>query len=680
MVQAVWCLRPGKAEPTIAETKTLTYLIANGSYKGEVEDLTPAGARQLLASCAVVGTEKPAGRSAAGSVATEATAARSLAVSRRASRARLSTAGSEAVAEHAEASSPLVRTRLDPNQTICAVLKDDDWVEVELAHEVPLASDGKLDTPEFHCDGFERSAAAAIRREERRISAALREEAIQRDQRLALAKRDEIAHMLFDVHLGEPDATAAQAMFDTDWAQVRNAKSIIVEGEEKLVIDVCCKHYVAMRDVFRFYSNMMGAGTSTGNSFSMDQNEFMAIILDSRFPLHGVNPAAVFALACTGERTMISDPSVRMSRAQFLDGLLTLAGEVSGHVTARLYGRGATPQPALSAAGTAEVFETIVEPAAANAMTSTTVRKMLRCADTMDTLFPALDHIQALFEEFCDGFDEPGEDELQAARMKQAAGQAVQLPQEEPIMSIHAWFTALEAIGILDRNLGRDPSGRKTHQLRQGPGEDILSVKEASLAFFLAQSEDEGAPPPDAAPAVPTAVEGPDGAGGPATDAGASESGTAATGAGAAAGDAGDGLAEMDFSEFVEALAHASLAKWEDPEEPLSAKLSRIIDAADLRREAAKVEAAMAEERSHQILEVPLFSTMGNSSALARREDVRAGMIARRNARQAEAMASRPPQMGPGVADGLRRTPAHSRAMSSASLGRGGGPAGAKPR
>lgn len=686
MVQAVWCLRPGKVESTIAETRTLTHLIAHGSFKGEIDDLTPEGARQLLASCAALDTGKPAGRSAAGSVATEATAARSLVVSRKASRARLSSGASKRPSEHGgdaapdegELSAPLVRTRLDPNDTICSVLKDDDWVEVELAHEMPLAADGKLDTPEFHCDGFERSAAAAIRREERKVSAALREEAIQRDQRLALAKRDEIAHMLFDLHLGEPDATAAQAMFDADWAQIRNAKSILVEGEERLVVEACCKHYVAMRDVFRFYSNLMGAGTSTGNSFSMDQNEFMAIILNSRFPLHGVNPAAVFALACTGERTMISDPSVRMTRAQFLDGLLTLAGEVSGHVTARLYGRGATPEPALSSAGTAEVFEIIVEPAAANAMTSTTVRKMLRCADTMDTLFPALDYIQALFEEFCDGVDEPGADELETARLMQATGQAAEEPQEEPIMSINAWFTALEALGILDRNLGRDASGRKTQQLRQGPGEDILSVKEASLAFFLAQSEDEGAPPPTAAPAVPAAIEGPDGAGGAAADTGSSEAGTAASGAGTAAADAGDGLAEMDFCEFVEALAHASLAKWEDPDEPLSVKLARIIAATNLRREAARAEAAMAEERSHQIMEVPLFSTMGESSALARRDEVWAAMFARRAARQAEAAASRPATLGPGLGDGMRRTPAHSRALSMASS-RGAGQPGHRP-
>lgn len=70
--------------------------------------------------------------------------------------------------------------------------------------------------------------------------------------------------------------------------------------------------------------------------------------------------------------------------------------------------------------------------------------------------------------------------------------------------------------------------------ISQGSGSEILSSKEAELAFFLSQAEDEEAD---------------------------------------ASGD--DGTGTLDYKEWLEAMAHVALAKWEDASIPLQDKLIR---------------------------------------------------------------------------------------------------------
>lgn len=73
----------------------------------------------------------------------------------------------------------------------------------------------------------------------------------------------------------------------------------------------------------------------------------------------------------------------------------------------------------------------------------------------------------------------------------------------------------------------------------QGADSDVLTHAEASLAFKLAQSEDEGGATED----LPV-----------------------------------EGLDELDFQECMEAFAHVALGKWEDPGVSLGAKLAWLVD------------------------------------------------------------------------------------------------------
>lgn len=444
---------------------------------------------------------------------------------------------------------------------------------------------------EFHTDGYDRSLRAQQDRTGRRTQRDLTAAAARTARAASLGKRSTIAEHLFDFHLSTQDPGAQMHMFDSDWVLVRFAKEIMPDDELKAVEAVAQSHFVAVRDVFRFYSNLFGAGTTTGGSFAMDQNEFMTIVLGSKYPLHGVNPALVFALVCKGERSILSDPTIRMGRAQFLDGLLCLAGEVNGSVMAKLYGRGAIPEPVITAEAVEDVLGKIVVPAALEALTSTKVKTLLRQPETIDVVFPFLDQIMSFFAEFADGEDDPSPEVVDDVKMRQAAGECVAEARGEPSMSIGAWFDCLEAVTLLDRNFGKTQGpGQRKAQLFQGIDEDVLTTKEASMAFFLAQSEDE-----------------------------------------ANAGEDTAGIAELDAKEFVEALAHACFAKWEDPDVPLHHKLSDLFDLIRRRRAIAASKQAMAAETVRA--EIPLFVSNGASTALADRERVRAEIARRREER-----------------------------------------------
>jgi hypothetical protein len=76
-------------------------------------------------------------------------------------------------------------------------------------------------------------------------------------------------------------------------------------------------------------------------------------------------------------------------------------------------------------------------------------------------------------------------------------------------------------------------------QIGQGAGSDVLTRAEASLAFKLAQSEDEGGATDD----LPV-----------------------------------EGLDELDFQECIEAFAHVALGKWEDPDVNLGSKMAWLVD------------------------------------------------------------------------------------------------------
>jgi len=591
MVQTVWLLGRDAHAKHSDGPRTLTGLLADGEFDGALEDLTPAMARNLLAGRPVMqGIGDPgdgdsldgtlrAGRAAA------AGAARAMGHSN---------LGDEGRAGGAEAE---VRTRLAPNDLIKDVLTDGDRVDVILCHAPPVDADGTLTSSDFHCDAFERGRMAEFRRDVRREEMDLQQDSEEERERAKAAKREVFAERLFDMHVGDSDAGAAAAMFETDWAQLHHAMGMLLEGDETRVVNAAREHFVAMRDVFRFYSNLFGTGTTTGNSFAMDQNEFMTIVLNSEYDLHGVNAAGVFALVCKGERTLISDPSVRMTRAQFLDALLVLAGEVNGTIIAKLYGRGAAVEPSISAEAAREVLEQVVVPTAQGAMTSTTVRGYLRQADTIDVLFPCMDEVRSFFDEFADSVEDPDEDALAEARTKRAIGLDAEDPVGERVMTMTAWFKALEAIDLLDRSFGKSRDGKS--QMFQGAGEDVLTVKEASMAFFLAQSEDEGAAPDEDSDA--------------------------------------EGLAELDFFEFIEAIAHACLAKWEDDAVPLADKIRMLVQLLHTRKDGLQEAAAEAVARTIQSTEIPLFARLGCTDALTRREEVRAGIRARRAEREAEA-------------------------------------------
>jgi hypothetical protein len=238
------------------------------------------------------------------------------------------------------------------------------------------------------------------------------------------------------------------------------------------------------------------------------------------------------------------------------------------------------------------ILSSIVQPAALEALTSTKVKKLLQEPQVVDVIFPFLDHILSFFDSFADGEDDPDAEAIEEVAMRRAAGETVADARGARSMSIDAWFNCLEAIQLLDRDFGKAQGpGQRKAQLFQGADEDVLTTKEASMAFFLAQSEDEG------------------------------------TGADVA------GIAELDSKEFIEALAHACFAKWEDPDVPLHRKLLDLFDLIRRYQAIACKERAIASACPRAHVEVPLFAFNGASSALLDRDRVRADLAQRRQQR-----------------------------------------------
>jgi hypothetical protein len=467
---------------------------------------------------------------------------------------------------------------VEPTAFVKDVFREGDQVLVSLCNDARVTHDGKLATSDFFCDAYLRSEDADLRRENRAVEQKLDAERVNACEEERLGTVQRTAARLFATHVRSGDGKSSRSMFEFDWAKLRGALTFCPAESLESVRQTTMEHHTAVRDVFRFFSNLFGTGENVGGSFSMDQNEFLTIILNSKYRLFGAKPKDAFLLATGGD----ADSSACMGRAQFLDGLLCLSALVQGMKTAKLYGRGEAPEPELSVEGVQDVMAVVVLPTLLDAMTSTKMQRLLCSPECMDLLFPKLDVVQAYFKHSSDGFQAPDED---------AGPDAI----PTPAMSLSAWLRALESMGLLDRDYGRstttsgDGIVRRRAQMFQGADEDVLTVKEASMAFFLAQSEDES-------------------------------------------GDDDAGMAQLDEREFVEALAHAACAKWEDDSIPLRIKLERVLRCIDdwaAAREATSVIIDIERERKR--LPIPLFSFAGESSALGRRAAIRESIQARRS-------------------------------------------------
>lgn len=126
-----------------------------------------------------------------------------------------------------------------------------------------------------------------------------------------------------------------KSIFQRDWEQIRVIPSLVsggIEGEEmEMLREVFLDHYQRLRDVFRYYSNLLGDTNSHDGTYTMNQTEFTRFMFDLGSKVKGTTPVALFLWAATGEQTTpsLSTRKVEMTRATFLEAIGIMAAHSS---------------------------------------------------------------------------------------------------------------------------------------------------------------------------------------------------------------------------------------------------------------------------------------------------------------------------------------------------------------
>ena len=401
-------------------------------------------------------------------------------------------------------------------------------------------------TSDWHNEAFGYSPVAGHRRR-RVLDAEARERAIQEEAKRVAAMKRKAALEEQAAALLEAGGDEVTELFSRDWKQLHWSLDLLPQGGrevEKLKLhDLLLKYYQPLRDLFRYYSNLLGGEEKGPHNYNMSANEFSCLIIDAGIQLSSIMPQQLFVYAITGKRKGRRKPGMGLSRAAFIEAMLLCAAELA-FSTAQ--DAGATGMDLVLRAEMVErLLDMFLMPVADKTTSSSTVRALLKSADVMPNIVRGTPAMKALFSTFAD-VDEDASDEEGAAPAAAGAGGAHDV--DSLSMTQDAFFTMLEAIGIMEQQEEAEPEQPANKALArkqaapavgQGADSDVLTRAEASLAFMLAQSEDEGG----------------------------------------AVGDlAVEGLDELDFNECVEAFAHVALGKWEDPEVGLGDKMSWLMD------------------------------------------------------------------------------------------------------
>ena len=311
-------------------------------------------------------------------------------------------------------------------------------------------------------------------------------------------------------------APTAQKMLDVDWPRLKLLPALIVDPTDREPLrKVLLNHYNSLRDVFRYFSNLIGPGSSADSAFNISMNEWLLFMTECNIRVSRYSPTLIYAAACTGvapwdNPRLAGAGMASMDRARFVDGVCLLAAAVAAE---NLTGAGLAGFVGLMGADgnrfsikptLLEVLLTnSIEPRAAAVTSTSRVNKLMAALEARTLMVSARPSIKRVFDSF----------------------------STDGMLSQREFLNAMVMTGLLAAPAtltSLNDTMRKILVSSENDG-DVLTKNEAMLAFHLAQDTDEG-----------------------------------------------EGLKTLNMEEFEVALGHVAMLKWEDPATPFHAKLLHV--------------------------------------------------------------------------------------------------------
>lgn len=235
-------------------------------------------------------------------------------------------------------------------------------------------------------------------------------------------------------------------IFDRDWTQVQHCLELIppiqrIEQEEAIKT-VLLQYYQPLRDLFRYYSNLLDDPDDQSPGYSMSCNEFVNLLLDAGITLGTMMSQQLFVYAISGSKTNRRTPTMGMNRVAMLEAILIAAADVGLSRAQELGVSGATLH--LDVDAVQHVLDMHVMPVADQTTSSAGVRAQLSSAEVVPVIIRGTPAMKALFSTFADC----EEDEEEGDDAETGAG-----GDDDPIDSLAmtegAYMSMLAAIGIL---------------------------------------------------------------------------------------------------------------------------------------------------------------------------------------------------------------------------------------
>ncbi len=334
---------------------------------------------------------------------------------------------------------------LKPSALIKDSFEPGDTARVLLVSKHEFLERNELATSNWGNEAFGFSPVAAHRRgrvlaEQARLKAQQEEE-----KRIAAEKRrkelEEQAAALL-----ESGGEDIGKIFDRDWAQMQYSLELIppvqrieqTEAIKKLLL----QYYQPLRDLFRYYSNLLDDPDDQSPGYSMSCNEFVNLVLDAGITLGSLMSQQLFVYAVSGNKANRRTPTMGMNRVAMLEAILIAAAVVALSKAQELGVSGATLK--LDVDAVQHMLDMHIMPVADQTTSSAGVRAQLSSAEVVPVIIRGTPAMKALFSTFADC----EEDDDDADEADAGAGS-----DDDPIDSLAmtegAYMNMLAAIGVL---------------------------------------------------------------------------------------------------------------------------------------------------------------------------------------------------------------------------------------